>query len=122
MCGKQLFIVRAFRPGFRINTAFHLQELEELKGVVSRQVGLVVVKADTSITMSYTRVSALTPLTTTNEVITPLTPLNAKAVPYKKKTVKFFELLHRFSLFYFDFFLHVNLFSLRIIEDIFQKC
>ena len=37
-----------------------MQELEELKGVISRQVGLGV-KADTSMT-TYTRVSALTPL------------------------------------------------------------
>ena len=40
---------------------FHLQELEEPKGVISREVGLVV-KSDTSIRTSYTSVSAPTPL------------------------------------------------------------
>lgn len=38
-----------------------------------------------------------------------------------KKTAKYLLLLRRLFLFDFDFFFHINLFSLRIVEDIFQK-
>ncbi len=37
-----------------------IKELREIKGVISRQAGLEV-KTDTFVTISYTRVSALTP-------------------------------------------------------------
>ena len=39
-----------------------------------------------------------------------------------KKNGEVFYLTSPFLLFDFDFFLHVNLFSLRIVENIFQKC
>ena len=41
---------------------------------------------------------------------------------YPKKNGEVSYLTSPFLLFDFDFFLHVNLFSLRIVENIFQKC
>ncbi|WP_418700954.1 hypothetical protein, partial [Bacteroides sp.] len=41
---------------------------------------------------------------------------------FVRKIMKVCILTHLLLLFDFDFFLHVNLFSLRIVENIFQKC